>query len=70
MTEDEVRRIVREEIEKSKPLTHHKGTPLLPNSPIVEGWPMREFPMPRYEFQQPDWRFPGGIPGVTSSASK
>lgn len=56
MTEDDVRRIVREEIERAKPLTHFRGIPLPPNSPVVVDY-------------KPDWRFPGGIPGATSDAS-
>lgn len=50
MTEDQIRKIVREEIERAKTPTHYQGIPLPPNAPIVDL----------------DWRFPGGIPGTTS----
>lgn len=63
MTEEEIRQIVRDEIEKSRPLQHHKGIPLPPNSPIA--WPVRELPMPVYRYQETSaipgtgWPIPG-----------
>lgn len=54
MTEDDIRRIVREEIERAKPMTHHRGIPLPPNSPVVDGWPVRQLPMPTYKYQDID----------------
>lgn len=44
MTEDDIRRIVREEIERARPMTHHRGIPLPTNAPVVSDWPSR-----------PDW---------------
>lgn len=53
MTEEEIRRIVRDEIEKSRPLQHHKGIPLPPNCPVAyPGGPIRDLPMPVYRYQE------------------
>lgn len=50
LTEDDIRRIVREEIESAKPMEYYRGIPFPPNAPVV----------------QTDWRWPGGVPGATS----
>ena len=35
MTEDDVRRIFREELQRALPQTEHRGIPLPPNAPVV-----------------------------------
>lgn len=49
MTEEEIRQIVRDEIEKSRPLQHHKGIPLPPNGPVP--WPVREIGNGEYRYR-------------------
>lgn len=58
MTEEEIRQIVRDEIEKSSPLQHHKGIPLPTTPPVA-------WPMPVYRYQETSaapgtgWPLPG-----------
>lgn len=49
MTEEEIKQIVRDEIEKSRPLQHHKGIPLPPNDPVA--WPVREIGSGEYRYR-------------------
>lgn len=48
MTEDQIRRFIREEIERAKEPPTYRGIPLPTNSPVV-----RELPMPPYRYQTP-----------------
>jgi len=52
MTEEEIRRIVREEVRKALSPPGIIAAPALPNYPI------QPLPMPRYEYQSPEWTPP------------
>ena len=45
MTEDDIRRIVREEIERAKEPPTYRGVPLPPNSPMAPSYPQPYIPM-------------------------
>lgn len=51
MNENDIRRIIREEIERSREVPSHRGIPLPPSTPYVPfqpGYPQPYFPLPTY----------------------